>query len=189
MSITTRRLTPPHCVHGSAPQPTPSKAQRSMSYRSDTRLSLNKRLLLPNSISPMARSRLRARLLSSSLPIPLFFFTVDRSDRDSFISLKEFDGSLRTEPGHWPWRGQREGEATGNPHQPIEHRTEPAQVVGADTSGSQQGYYQARTRPVPFPSPWTAFTGFAPAVAQALGRPSRQSSDNPLPSDECHRPD
>ena len=56
--------------------------------------------------------------------------------------MKEFDGSLRTEPGHWPWRGQREGEATGNPHQPIEHRTGPAQVVGADTSESQQGYYR-----------------------------------------------
>ena len=48
----------------------------SMSHQSDTRLSLNKRLLLSNSISSMARSSLRARLLSSSLPIPVFFFTV-----------------------------------------------------------------------------------------------------------------
>ena len=113
MSITARRLTPPHCVHGSAPRLTPSKAQWSMSYPSDTRLSLNKRLLLPNSISPMARSRLRARLPPLVSPSLYFFSPLDRSDRDSFISLKEFDGNLRTEPGHWPRRGQREGEGHG----------------------------------------------------------------------------
>ena len=98
--------------------------------------------------------------------------------------------SRRTEPGHWPWRGQREGgHGESAPAQPIEHRTGPAQVVGADTSGSQQGYYRAGTRPVPFPSPWTAFTGFAQAVAQVLGRLSRQSGDSPLQSDECRRLD
>jgi hypothetical protein len=95
MSITTRRLTQPHCVHGSAPRPTPPKARWSMSHRSDTRLSLNKRLLFPNCISPMVRSRLRAHLLSSSLPIPLFFFTVG-SLQSGFRHL--FEGIRRKPP-------------------------------------------------------------------------------------------
>lgn len=47
-----------------------------MSHLSNIRLSLNKYLLLPNSISLKTRSLLRARRLSSSLPISIFFFTV-----------------------------------------------------------------------------------------------------------------
>ena len=47
-----------------------------MSHQSDTRLSLNKRLLLPNSTSPMDLSRLRVRRLSSNLSIPICVFTV-----------------------------------------------------------------------------------------------------------------
>jgi hypothetical protein len=124
MSITTRRLTPPHCVHGSAPQPTPSKARWSMSYPSDTRRSLNKRLLLPNSISPMARSRLRARLRSSSLPIPVFFFTVG-SLRSGFRHL--FEGIRRKPP----------------------NRTGPLAVEGAERRGGPRGIRTSLSNTVP----------------------------------------
>ena len=81
------------------------------------------------------------------------------------------------------------GIAPARPAYRTQCRAWQAHGVGADTSGSRQGYDGAGSRPAPFPSPWTAFTGFAPAVAQVLGRPSRQLGDSPLPSDECRRPD
>src|SRR5262249_39637420 len=85
-----------------------------------------------------AFARASFSLISSSL---YFSSPLDRSDRDSVICLKEFDGGLLTEPGHWLGGGGRgkgaEETRTRTPAYRTLWRDWQAPGLGANMPGSQ----------------------------------------------------
>jgi hypothetical protein len=74
--ITMLPLIQPYSALGCVSLLMPSKAQLSILHPPNTHCSSNTYLLLPNSIFPMAHSRLRVRLLSFNLSIPVLSFII-----------------------------------------------------------------------------------------------------------------